>query len=139
MKKLIMLFAVLMFGMNIFAQIGAVKTVVLDTTKGNQADTSAVIAVSGDYSVITFQSLCTQLGGTTDGSIRWQGSVDGLTYMPLIDNSVDIVSYPNDTLTMTNGAIQSLSVLRAKYKYYRSVVTGTASDTTLVTQKYILK
>lgn len=137
MKRLLFILVFAVAAMAANAQIGAVKSVAIDTLTAATTDTSAVVAVSGAYNAITFQALCTQLGGTSDGSLRLEGSVDGLSYLTLTDGVG--YAYPNDTLTVTNGAIWHFKVTDAPFKYYRVIGLGTASDTTLITLKYVLK
>lgn len=138
MKKLFFILVLAILGMAANAQIGTVKTLAIDTLTAATTDTSAVASVTGAYNAITFQALCTQLGGTSDGSLRLEGSVDGISYKTITDGYVNY-AFPNDTLTVTNGAIWHFTVYHAPFKYYRVIGLGTASDTTLVTLKYILK
>lgn len=140
MKKLfiILIFAVL--GMAVNAQVGAVKTLAIDTLTAATTDTSAVAAVTGSYNAITFQALCTQLGGTADGKLVLEASVDGLSYKPLTEKAGAVVGFPvADSAIVSSGKVWEVIVYDAPFKYYRVIGTGTASDTTLVTLKYILK
>ena len=137
MKKFVLILVLAVLGMAANAQIGTVKSLAIDTLTAATTDTSAIAYVSGAYNAITFQALCTQLGGTSDGSLRLEGSVDGLSYLTL-ESGIGY-AYPNDTLTVTNGAIWHFKVTDAPFKYYRVIGLGTANDTTLVTLKYVLK
>jgi len=139
MKKLVLIFALAILGVAASAQagVGRVKSLAIDTLTAATTDTSAVAYISGSYAAITFQALCTELGGTSDGSLRLEGSVDGLSYLTLQEGVG--YAYPNDTLTVTDGAIWQFKVNDAPFKYYRVIGLGTANDTTLVTLKYLLK
>ncbi|WBC28462.1 hypothetical protein RPMD05_76 [Rhodobacteraceae phage LS06-2018-MD05] len=137
MKKLLFILAFAVLGMAANAQVAAVKVLSIDTLTAATTDTSAVAYVSGSYNAITFQALCTELGGTSDGTLRLEGSVDGLSYLTL-ESGIGY-AYPNDTLDVSSGAIWQFKVNDAPFKYYRVIGLGTANDTTLVTLKYILK
>jgi hypothetical protein len=140
MKKLFLILVFAVAAMAANAQIGAVKSVAIDTLTAATTDTSSVVYVSGAYNAITFQALCTELGGTSDGKLVLQGSVDGLSYKTLTEKAGAIVGFPvADSAIVTSGAIWDVIVYKAPFKYYRVIGTGTASDTTLVTLKYVLK
>ena len=104
---------------------------VSDTLQGNETVTFTAMQ---DASQI--QVLCTQLGGTSDGTLLLKASVDGVTYTTLAETSNAINFYPNDTLTITNGASWLIDVKGKLFNYYEVVGAGTASDTTLVTIKW---
>lgn len=138
MKRLITLLAVMMLGIASMAQIGVVKTFDTDTIQGNEYVTFGPVTITGTYESLVIQALCTQLGGTSDGTLILQASVDGTSYNTVTEsNFADF--YPNDTLTITNKAIWSAVLKGAPYKYYKVYGDGTPSDTTKVTIKYILK
>ena len=131
--------AFVVLGMAASAQIGAVKSISIDSLKATAAVTSSVVQVTGAYNAITFQALCTETDGSTSssGTLILQGSVDGLSYKTL---SSDVGwAIPNDTLTISDGAIWQFSVTNAALKYYKVIGATSASDTVLVTLKYILK
>jgi len=140
MKKILLILGLTLFVVSLNAQrIGRVKTVAIDTLTAAANDTSAVITASGSSNTITFQALCTQLGGTSDGKLVLQGSIDGTSYKTVTEKG-GIYGYPvADSLTVTNGAVWSVVAENSPYMYWRMIGTGTASDTTLVTFKYVLK
>lgn len=135
----ILIIAVLLFvaAISASAQIGTVKSVAIDTLDNTNPRTSDVVVVSGAYNSITFQALCTQLGGTSDGRLVLYGSVDGISYKALTSDVGWAI--PNDTLTITNGAIWQMCVKNVPLKYYKVIGTGTSNDTTLITLKYVIK
>lgn len=139
MRKILLLIAVMAIGMIATAQIGAVKTLTIATLDTAETKYSSIATVSASYNAITFQALCTQIGGTSDGTLRLEGSVDGITYRTINEKSGFALFTPNDTLTITNGASWQAVILKAPFKYYRVAGTGTNKDTTAVTIKYILK
>jgi hypothetical protein len=129
MKKIIFivgfcLIAVLSFG----------QRTITDTLQGNE-----VVAFSAMSNASVVSVLCTQLGGTSDGEVYVQGSVDGTSYETLQFDVNDQFIYSNtdnDTLTITNGAIWLVDLSKLKFPYYRIEGDGTASDTTLITIKW---
>jgi hypothetical protein len=119
-----------------FAQSGKVQSIAIDTVQGAETIyfvTEKLQAVGG---TVTLQALCTQTGGTSDGSITLQGSLDGVSYVALTDLAGFIKGYPNDTLTITNGAVASWMVKDCPYNYLRLKVVGTSGDSTKITAKY---
>jgi len=122
MKHLIIiLFVLLAFSANS-------QTVITDTLQGNET-----VNFTGMRGANQIQALCTQIGGTSDGTLILQGSVDGVSYLTVQETTNMFKSYPNDTLTITNGAIWLVDVQNNPFRYYRVVGGGTASDTTLIT------
>lgn len=139
MKKLLLLLAFAVVAMAASAQVGSVKSVTFADLEDATADTSSVVSVTSSYNAITFQALCTESDGSTSssGTIILQGSVDGISYLTL---SEDVGwAIPNDTLTISEGAIWQFSVTDAALKYYRAIGVTSASDTVTVTLKYLLK
>lgn len=139
MKKFILSLIFVLSVIAINAQVGRTYSVTVDTVKSNETIYLATSTISGSYNTLTIQALCTQVGGTTDGTLTWMASVDGTSYTPLTDETGLVKGYPNDSLTMTNGAVTSIVVQNVPYKYYRAKVAGTASDTTQITIKYVYK
>ncbi len=83
--------------------------------------------------VKAIQLVCTELGGTSDGVIRIQGSVDGTNWVNLTSVPGVYDFFPNDTLTITDGANLLFRVNdNNSIPFFRASVTGTASDTTRV-------
>lgn len=125
MKNLVIVFLVMMAGLA-FGQRS-----ISDTLQGNETVTFDVMQDAKQI-----QALCTQLGGTSDGTLILKGSVDGTTYVTLSETAGLINFYPNDTLTITNGAAWLVTIQEKLFNYYKVVGAGTASDTTLVTIKW---
>lgn len=139
MKKLIfiLVFAIVAIAAN--AQKGKVKTLAVDTLQGAETVNFGVITATGDYRSIDIQAVCTELGGTSDGTLFLKGSVDGLSYIDITDASGLLKGFPNDTLTITDGAIWNVVIQDVPFKYIRPSGTGTASDTTSIQFKYVFK
>ena len=124
-----------------YAQKGRVLTVTAseaDSSKGAETDYQYIPNAGGFTSQydLTIQVLATQLGGTSDGTISLEGSVDGTSYAA-IDNTVFTAT--DDSLTITNGAVWVVNIPITRHYKYRLKIAGTASDTTLLTTKYLYK
>lgn len=139
MKKTILFIGVMLLALLSFAQTGVVKVITLDTLDNTNPKTSQIITAGGSYNSIAIVAKCTQLGGTSDGSLLLKASVDGTSYQTVTSSTGIANFFSNDTLTITSGAIWNIVVKGAPWKYYELVGMGTANDTTLVTIKYIIK
>lgn len=139
MRKLIALLSVMLLVAVSYAQVGAVKTLAIDTLDNTNPRTSDIIIASGAYSSLAMTALCTQLGGTSDGTLTLSGSVDGISYKQITSAAGIAKFYTADTHTITSGSVWGVVIHNAPWKYYKVIGTGTASDTTLVTIKYIFK
>lgn len=139
MKKILIIALLLVSFVGLQAQVGRVYSMTVDTVKSNETIYIATGQITGGYETLTIQALCTQIGGTTDGTLTLQGSVDGTSYVALTDATGFVKGYPNDSLTMTNGAVTSWVILDNPYNDYRLKIAGTASDTTKITAKYVYK
>jgi hypothetical protein len=117
----------IVFCLVLIASVSFGQRVISDTLQGNETVTFTAMQ---DASQV--QALCTQLGGTSDGTLILKGSVDGTTYVTLSETAGLINFYPNDTLTITNGAAWLITIKESLFNYYKVVGAGTASDTTLV-------
>ena len=121
------------------AQKGRVYSVAVDTLNGNETVNFTLGQITGGYETLTIQALCTNIGGTSDGTLILQGSVDGTSYLTINDETGVLKGYPNDTLTITDGAVVQWVVQDTPWNFYRIQGAGTASDTTLITGKYVYK
>lgn len=139
MKKFIFVALLSVISFSVFSQRGTVKSITVDTVKSNETIYLQTETFGSSWNYLTIQALCTQVGGTTDGTMTLQGSVDGTSWVPLTDQSELVKGYPDDSLTMTNGAVQSWILEGSPFYKYRIKVDGTDSDTTEITAKYIFK
>lgn len=143
MKKLIfmILMAVFLLPLMVDAQVNTITTITADTLTKVETEYFAIGPITGAYSSLNIQSVYTQLGGTTDGTALLQCSVDGTSYATIVDDNYDEIFFrgDDDTLTINNGDIWQIEIKNPTFPYYRIAATGTASDTTLVTTKWILK
>lgn len=108
-----------------------------DTSKGAETDYIVIPNAShfdGVYDLV-IQSLCTQIGGTSEGTITLEKSLDGTSYKPMLTTiDTDFITV-NDTFTVTNGAILQYRI-KTYWPYYRIKIVGGSGDTTLFTTKY---
>jgi len=121
------------------AQKGKVLTfAAVDTINGNETIYFTSPKFTGN-DVVLVQALCTEVGGTSDGTLTLEGSVDGTSFVPLTNETGVIKGYPNDSLTITDGAVTQWLVNTNAWYKLRIKAAGTASDSTLITSKYIRK
>lgn len=110
-----------------------------DTVKGAETIYIEIVSGSNTNKTVTLNLLCTELGGTADGTITLEASGDGTNFVPITDVSEFLVSFPNDTLTITDGAVMQNVVLENRFYDYRYKVAGTSGDTTIVSTSYLPK
>lgn len=139
MKKFILSLVFILSVIAVNAQKGRVYSVSVDTLNGNETVNFPLASITGSYDVLTIQALCTEVGGTSDGTLILQGSVDGTSYLTIQDATGVLKGYPNDTLTITDGAVVQWVVDETPWNFYRVQGAGTASDSTLITVKYVYK
>ncbi|MCK5607930.1 hypothetical protein KAR91_38980 [Candidatus Pacearchaeota archaeon] len=140
MKKLIIILAVIALTVSVNAQIrkSGGFTATMDTLDAASTKNSTAVQITGKGDVV-IQALATQLGGTSDGFLYLDASVDGTTYNNLISTAGIVYGFPNDTLTITSGASVTWTVTDGPWEFYRVRGLGTANDTTLVSIKYNYK
>jgi hypothetical protein len=135
MKKLI-IFLVAIFAFVAFADAQRVYNATADTLQGAETVNLGVVRSTSSRGTLALQALCTELGGTSDGTLLLQGSVDGTSYNTITNVVGKFDFYPSDTLTITDGAIIQCLITGSPFNYYRWQGGGTASDTTLITPIY---
>ena len=147
MKNILIVFLVC-FAFVASAQKGALKTITTDTVKGAETIAFSPIQLNGSYQSLSIQFLCTQLGGTTDGTMEVQASNDGVSYFNL--NNVDdkmVYFSPyarvNDSiigkLNLYDSATLNFVIPNPAHRFYKVSVTGTSGDTTKLTGNYVYK
>jgi len=93
---------------------------------------------------LVIQAACDNIGGTSDGALTLEGSVDGTDWVTIKDEQGLVKGYSTmalatDSLTITDGANVSWVISQNLFYKYRIKGVGTASDSTLITTKYIRK
>lgn len=132
MKKIILLLVLSVSVLCVNAQ--KVYTVDTDTVKGANTKNTKAIPSSVRGSIAS-QLLFTEVGGTSDGTAYFQGSVDGTTYVTLTETANMFHFWPNDTVTISDGGTMQVVVNDSPFGYYRYSLVGTSGDTT----QYVLK
>lgn len=82
------------------------------------------------------QVLCTQTAGTSDGTIRFQASLDGTSWVDVTSDPQVASFYPNDTITIVNGLVALAKIHNKAFPYWRIKGVGTTGDGTDLTIKY---
>ena len=126
MKKFLFILAFVALGVTANAQ-----RVVIDTIKGAETVNFATMQNAEEVQV-----LCTELGGTADGTIRLEGSVDAISWEALLETQDTYNFYPNDTFTVVDGAVMIINIKDDPFLYHRISGAGTTSDTTIITIKW---
>jgi hypothetical protein len=126
MKKLFFILAFVALGVTASAQ-----RVIIDTLKGNE-----VVNFAAMQNASQVQVLCTELGGTADGTIRLEASVDGISWEVLLSTDGVYHFYPNDTFTIVDDGVLIVNIKDDPFLYHRISGDGEATDTTIVTIKW---
>ena len=151
MKKLVILLVVGIFAVASYGQNRKVVSAVLDTVKGAETvyfdfNTSGIGTKNYE---LAFQALNTQIGGTSDGKITLQMSVDGTSFVTYADAAtndwVDLfaadtskIANNGNEFTITNGGVFGGIIKNTPFEYYRLAAVGTSGDTTAIQVKYQL-
>ena len=111
----------------------------VDTLKG--ADTIYIRTpfLKWNLEYIGLQVKCTEIGGTSDGTIYPQISLDDTSYVNITSTDYLIYSFPNDTLTIEDGLIGVWNILSLPNNYAGIMAIGTTGDTTRIELKYSIK
>ena len=149
MKKLILVLLVSLFAMASMAQKGTLNTVTVDTIQGAETVNFAIgTTILGSYNALSVTALCTELGGTSDGTLTMYGSHDGTNYVLINGTGQAVLSASPKTavadstlnvLTIVDALVANWVVTNAPYRYYRVAGVGTSADTTQVNITYVYK
>ena len=140
MKKLFILFAFLVAWAVMFGQSkGTVTTLTVDTIPSAAAvNFPLVVEFEGNQS-IAIQAVCANISGRSEGNLYLEGSLDGTSYETITSTASFMYAYPNDTLTIVDGAVGLWYLVKSPFNYYRLQGTGGASDSTEVTVQWTRK
>lgn len=140
MKKILFIFALIALVASVNAQKGRYITITAseaDTNKNAETDYLYFPNVGGFESQtdLMLQLLCLDnYGGTSDGTVTIEGSLDGTSYAPITtEKYADVKS---DTLTITPSAALQFHIPITHHYKYRAKVVGTSTDTTLIVPRY---
>jgi hypothetical protein len=142
MKKLLIMLVFAVVAMAASAQRGRVITLDADTIQGAETVTFAEFSTTGSYNSISIQMLCTQLGGTSDGTLTLYGSNDGTNFV-FINGAADggvVTASPKASLTgtdmnqitITTTLVPAWTVIGSPFRDWKVIGVGTSGDTTLV-------
>lgn len=140
MKKILFIFAMMALSMGAFAQLqwAEYKSVTMDTLLAVETNTSQTIEVTSEGTLV-IQVYCTDIGGTPDGYVYVDVSADGTNFVNLQSATGLMYAYPNDTLTISAGAIGTWVIEDSPWQFYRTRGLGTANDSTLIVTRYNIK
>jgi len=135
MKKIILISMFIALTLGSYAQ----RTLAVDTLQSNETVSFATMEAPK-----AIQAVCTQLGGTSDGTLSLFGSIDGTnwTYLNFNDHTIGVASpwasivggdsTSQSQITITSGLVASWILKTDLYPYVKIVGVGTSSDTTKV-------
>ena len=133
--------AICAFTMGAFAQNkGTVTSLTVATISSATAvNFPLVTQFKANDQVIAIQAVCTEVSGTAEGNLYLEGSLDGTSYETITSTAGFLAAFPNDTLTIADGAVGVWYLYNTPYNYYRLQGTGGAGDSTEVTVKWVYK
>ncbi len=134
MKKLFIIILVL-FSVSAFSQ----RTLAVDTIQGAETVSFATM-----IDAVVIQAVCTELGGTSDGTLSVFGSIDGTnwTYLNMNDHTLGVASpwasivgadtTSQSQITIVDALVASWTINTDLYRYTKVVGVGDTGDTTRV-------
>jgi len=132
MKKLV-LFFILLSAFNAFSQ--SKSGTLLSESNGTAIDTvtntgtkSQVLAIAGVQDVVTILSTVTEISGTTGGTVKLYGSIDGTNYALIDTNTFS----PADQIAAQSYA---WSINPSKYTYYKVTYVGSGTMSAKISTK----
>lgn len=145
MKKLIFVliaFLLVVAANETMAQAGRLKTLAVDTLKGNNNQTLGEIPVSGGYSSLAIKVKIDRISTAAGGTIYLKSGLDSASVQ--VENqstNPNLAAYPNDTLATSDVATQYVNFVIPSpgNKTYHIFGDGDASDTVKVTTSYFFK
>lgn len=131
MKNIILLLAIILIG-----SLGFAQRTITDTLQGNENVNFTTMIDPSQIHV-----LASELGGTSDGSITLQGSVDGTSFINIQPTARLFYYFPDDTADLTGytwtitdaGSLLIILEKLPPLRYYRIRGDGEVNDTTLIT------
>ena len=112
------------------AQTATTMPLAAGDTAVNTGTASKVIKATAGYSGIVVQAKATELTGTSGGSIKMQGSLDGVAYED-IGSSYTVTDVASQTKTFY--------ILAPLPVYIRVLQTGTGTMSSVLSVKYVLR
>lgn len=138
-----MLFALVSFiALGAMAQKGRVGTLAVDTLKGNNNKTLAVIPITGTYQSLFIQVKVDRISTAAGGTLYLKSGIETAGVLTMNQTlSPQLGVAPNDTLATADVATQywNISIPFPEASIYHIWGDGDANDTIQVTTKYFLK
>ena len=139
MKKLSILLVLIMFALGVDAQI---KTLAVDTLKGNNNQTLGVIPVTGTYGALFIQVKMDRISTAAGGTLYLKAGLETAGVLTLNQSTNPSYGFaPNDTLVTADVAAQywNIFIPNPEAPLYHIYGDGDANDTVKITTKYFLK
>jgi len=127
MKRLLFLFALVISLTAVKAQVTTLPLAAGDTVV-NTATVAKVFGITGEYKGVSIQAKWTEISGTTAGTIKLQGSMDGTLY-------TDIASQTGSATDVVSGQL-IFYVTAPLLRYYKVTWTGTGTMSDVLTVRY---
>lgn len=142
MKKISILLVLIMFALGAMAQRGKIQTLTVDSLKGNNNETLAVIPITGTYESLFIQVKIDRISTAAGGTLYLKSGLE--TAAVLVNNHSTHPGYgfaPNDTLATADVATQywNIYIPNPEATIYHIFGDGDANDTLKVTTKYFIK
>lgn len=150
MKRIFILTLALSFAAISFGQgRGSLGTIAADTMKGVTAMNISIGSFTGSYTTLAITAVCSNIGGTSDGTLTLYGSLDGTNYV-FINGAADggvvtaspkasITGTDMNQITVTDALVASWVVSNTPFRYYKVAGAGTTGDTTAINVTYMYK
>jgi hypothetical protein len=139
MKKISILLVLIIFALGVEAQI---KTLAVDTLKGNNNQTLGVIPVTGTYSAMFIQVKMDRISTAAGGTLYLKAGLETAGVLTLNQSTNPSYGFaPNDTLVTADVATQywNIFIPNPEATIYHIYGDGDANDTVKITTKYFLK
>lgn len=138
--KLLLSILLISLSLGSFAQIGSKGKPVyldIDTLKGADTIYVSLPELTGYYS-LSWELYFEEVGGTSDGVGILQSANDTI-YATINTVEGAVTTIPNDTITISDGLLQTYWLYGTPGNNYRVQLIGTTGDTTRVISNYIRK
>ena len=135
MKNRLLIIGLVLFSFTVMAQKGYKQTIPTDSVNGIETVYfNTVELVKGGS--LTMQLLCTNTGGTSDGTAVLQASEDRVTWRTLNETTDFLIVFPNDTMTLAADTVGLWILPYNPFGFLRFAVTGTSGDSSIMTPIY---
>lgn len=142
MKRILTLLVLFTLVLGASAQRGRVKTLTVDTLKGNNNQTLAEIPVTGSYNSLLISVKVDRISTAAGGTLYLKSGIDSASV--IVCNQTTNPTYgfaADDTLATTDVATQywNIYIPNPEATTYHVYGDGDANDTVKITTKYFIK